>query len=89
MAYSLIAIHGLNPQLKDDDFHAYETWSCPKGGKGDLWLRDQLAIAMPNARIFIAVYDSQPIFGNKDRFFRQANTLLEEILIKRDDIDVR
>ena len=44
---------------------------------------------MPNARIFIAVYDSQPIFGNKDRFFRQADTFLEEMLIKRNEIEVR
>ncbi|KAL9110530.1 MAG: hypothetical protein Q9227_004888 [Pyrenula ochraceoflavens] len=84
---SIIAVHGLNPKGKDDDLHAFETWSRPKGGKGDLWLRDQLPITLPHARIFIAVYDSQPVFGNKDRFFRQANTLLEEILMKRDEID--
>ena len=82
---SIIAVHGLNPLLKDDEFHARETWSSPKGGKGDLWLRYQLAVTIPNARIFIAIYDSHPIFGNKDRFFRQANSLLEKILSKRDD----
>jgi hypothetical protein len=86
---SIIAVHGLNPKLKDNDFHARETWSKPKGGKGQLWLQDRLAATLPNARIFYAVYDSGPVFGNKDRFFHQASTLLEEITIKREDISVR
>jgi hypothetical protein len=78
----------LNPKRKDNSVHALETWSKPKGGQGELWLRDRLAFTLPSARIFIAEYDSNPIFGNKDRFFRQADTLLEEILIKREDIEV-
>ena len=42
---------------------------------------------MPDARIFITIYDSQPIFRSKDRFINQASTFLEEILESRDEID--
>lgn len=79
---SIIAVHGLNPWGNPD--HAFDTWRKPKGLHGDLWLRDELPKTIPNARIFLYQYDSNPAFGNsRERFVHQANDLLERMHIKR------
>ena len=81
----IVAIHGLNAKLKEDEVHARETWT--KNGR--LWLQDDLPRKIPAARILLAVYDSNPAFGNRDRFVRQASSLLEEIRMRRDGVKAR
>ena len=83
---SIVAVHGLNPFNNPD--HAFDTWRKPKGNDGKLWLRDYLPKDVPNARIFLYKYNSNPVFGaTKERFVHQANDLLEGIHIER--IEVR
>jgi Putative serine esterase (DUF676) len=78
----IFAVHGLNPTNKTG--HAFATWTKPEG---HIWLRDDLPKSLPRARIYIAEYDSNPIFAGRDRFILRASSLLEEIRVKRDEID--
>jgi Putative serine esterase (DUF676) len=84
IVYSVIAVHGLNPQSKDDADHALDTWRMPNGEHGRLWLRDDLPQYIPKSRIFLYEYNSTAVYG-KDRgtFIDKANMLLEEIRLER------
>lgn len=85
IAFSIVAIHGLNPWNKKD--HAFDTWRKPKGEKGKLWLRDYLPQEVPNARIWIFKYNSNPAFSaSKERFVTEANGLLEDVYNEREDV---
>ena len=60
------------------------TWRKPQGAGGNLWLRDNLPQAIPNARVFLYEYESSTAFGStKERFVYQANDLLENLRIER------
>lgn len=82
---SIVAVHGLNPFNRDStEDHAWNTWRKPGTAKGDLWLRDQLPDVAPNARIFLYVYNSNPVFSaSKERLVHQADDLLETLHLKR------
>ncbi|RDW64624.1 hypothetical protein BP6252_10275 [Coleophoma cylindrospora] len=82
----IIAIHGLNPRGKDIKAHAWDTWRSPAGVSGRLWLRDDLKIIAPRARIFLCEYDSSAVFSaNQATFCDKANALLHAIDAERDD----
>ena len=70
---SIVAIHGLGG-------HPYKTWTEGR----NLWLRDFLPKAVPEARIFTFGYNSSIAFGGTaSRIDDFARTLLERLLQKR------
>ncbi|KAH8591174.1 hypothetical protein B0O99DRAFT_744603 [Bisporella sp. PMI_857] len=84
----IVAVHGLNPQSKDDADHAWDTWRTPAGPDGRLWLRDDLPKYVPNSRIFLYQYSSTAVYGkDRDTFIGKANELLEAIRIERCDVE--
>ncbi len=82
---SIVAVHGLNPvngQSTED--HAWNTWRKPGNADGNLWLRDSLPEVAPNARVFLYVYNANPVFGaSKERLVYQVDDLLETLHIQR------
>ncbi|KAE8440424.1 hypothetical protein EG329_008005 [Mollisiaceae sp. DMI_Dod_QoI] len=81
----IIAIHGLNPLNKPNC--GIETWQkLKKDGTTSFWLQDELKSQIPNARVIVYEYDSNPAFGKgKERFVHQANNLLENLRIDREE----
>jgi hypothetical protein len=89
-AFSIIAVHGLNPRSKKDTDHAWDTWRTPAGPQGRLWLRDDLPEFVPESRIFLYEYNSTAVYGkDRDTFVGKANEFLEAIRIERDDAESR
>jgi pimeloyl-ACP methyl ester carboxylesterase len=83
---SIIAVHGLNPRGKDDEAHAFGTWT--KDGR--LWLRDDLKDLAPKARVFLYVYNSKLVFGgDKHNFVLMAKQLLDAIFTERKQCPTR
>ena len=78
-------MHGLNPLSRQtNEDHAWNTWRKPSTAAGNVWLKDSLPDATPNARIFLYVYNSNLIFSaSKERFIHQANDLLETLYLRR------
>ena len=80
--FSIVAIHGLNP--KGSKTHAIDTWQNKKSG--NLWLRDQIPLKQPKARVFLYSYDSSPVFGESHRrLTHEADQLLERLFLKREE----
>lgn len=78
----IVAVHGLNPFNTTN--HHLKTWSKPPEDGGKLWLRDELPKTVPNARVMIYKYNSNPTFSaSKERFVHQANDLLERLWARR------
>jgi hypothetical protein len=89
MIASIIAVHDLNPQSKNDRDHAWDTWRKPSGPKGRLWLRDDLPQYVPETRIFLYEYNWTEVhWKNRDSFINEATELLLAIM-ERDDIESR
>jgi triacylglycerol esterase/lipase EstA (alpha/beta hydrolase family) len=89
-AFSIIAVHGLNPKNKNDSEHARDTWRTPSGPHGRLWLQADLPEHTPDARIFLYQYSATAVYGkDKDTFVGKASELLEAIRIERDGLESR
>ena len=82
---SIVAVHGLNPLNREStEDHAWNTWRKPGTADGNLWLKDNLPEVAPNARVFLYVYNSKPVFSaSKERLVHQADDLLETLHLKR------
>ncbi|CAG9946378.1 unnamed protein product [Clonostachys rosea f. rosea IK726] len=81
---SIIAVHGLNAQNREDTAHAWDTWRTPSGPTGRLWLRDDLPGQIPPCRIFIYEYNSAAVYGtSRATFIDKANDLLESVRMER------
>lgn len=84
---SIVAVHGLNPQGKDN--HATDTWTKKSGGSNRNWLRDDLPHDMPDVRVLLYEYDSFPVLmSTKTRFVHQASDLLYCLDMERDTVRV-
>ncbi len=85
---SIVAIHGLNPfNEQSEEDHALNTWRKPGG---PLWLRDLLPEVAPNARVFLYVYNANPVFGaSKERLVHRVDDLLDDLLDRRMDVRLR
>jgi hypothetical protein len=83
---SIILVHGLNPKSKDDEAHSIGTWT----ENGRFWPKDDLPSRIPNARIFLYVYDSSAAYsGSQATFCDKADELLETIAANREDCEER
>lgn len=82
---SVVAVHGFYTEHKAAEQHALDTWRKPAGDNGRFWLRDDLAAAIPQARIFLYEYDSIQVFEKRGHFVSTANDLLESIRNVRQD----
>ncbi|KAI1126749.1 TPR-like protein [Nemania abortiva] len=86
----IIAVHGLNPRIKSDSDHAWDTWRTPAGPDGRLWLRHDLPECAPESRIFLYEYNATAVYGkDRDTFIGKANELLEAIRVERDGVESR
>jgi len=83
---SVVAVHGLNPKRKDVVNHAWNTWRKPSGDDGRLWLRDDLPVSLPDARVFLYQYDTRIFSGQKQNFLDVANDFLARLLAKRRNV---
>ncbi|CAH0046446.1 unnamed protein product [Clonostachys solani] len=82
--HSIIAVHGLDPQNRDDTAHAWDTWRTPSGPTGRLWLRDDLPGQIPPARIFVYEYNSTAAYETSwAAFIDQAQGLLIAVHVER------
>ena len=81
MQFSIVAIHGLNPF--GSTTHATDTWKNKKSG--NLWLKDQIPLTQPKARVLLYSYDSSPVFGEFHRFTHEADVFLERLHLRRDE----
>ncbi|KAK2616030.1 hypothetical protein N8I77_002749 [Diaporthe amygdali] len=62
-------VHGLNPRGKSVKNHAWDTWRKPDGASGKLWMRDDLPMSLPDARILLYEYDSRVFSGTHGLVF--------------------
>ncbi|KAF1953171.1 hypothetical protein CC80DRAFT_451183, partial [Byssothecium circinans] len=80
----IVAVHGLNPKGKGK--HGEGTWTAPNG---KLWLRDFLALKIPEARILLFGYDSSVFNGSTMHVTDHATNLLNRLENKRADAPER
>jgi hypothetical protein len=80
MAFSIVALHGLNGDLKN-------TWTSPRSGA--FWLEDFIPLDIPSARVMTFGYNADAAFGNTTAdILDHARDLLSSLVDKRERTSV-